>query len=325
MGIDVSPSSLEATSRLAERHHLDNLELWELPIEEAGTLGMGFDQIVCTGVLHHLADPAVGLRALRDTLAPEGAIQLMVYGRYGRFGIDMFRDYGRRLGLAATSEDIEDLRGVLQEVPLGHPISHLLRQTPDFQDPGAVADALLNPRERSYSVPELFDLLSTGGLNFARWVRQAPYRPQCGIMTRLPHGERIAGMVEVDQYAVMELFRGTMARHSLIAYRDDSKLPTLAWGGEAWRDHVALIPPAVVVVQDRLPPGAAAAVINQAHVDLDLVCFLTSDELAVLSAFDGTNPSGEIPGATSGLLKKLWMHDLVMIDAAKAGPDAAGP
>jgi SAM-dependent methyltransferase len=315
VGIDVSSSSLEATKRLAERHGLVNLELRELPIEEAGTLGTEFDQIVCTGVLHHLVDPEAGLRALRDVLAPEGALQLMVYGRYGRFGIDLMREYSQRLGLETTTEDIDDLRRVLGEVPSGHPISHLLRETPDFRDPGAVADALLNPRERSYSVPDLYNLLGSGGMRFARWVRQAPYRPECGIMARLPHGERIATMGEVDQYTVMEMFRGTMSRHSLIAYRDDSPLPALGW--EAWRTYVPMIPPTVVVIEERLPPGLAAAVINRAHVDTDLVCFLSSDELAVFSAIDGRAPLGEIPGSSLALLERLWLHDLVMIDASE--------
>jgi SAM-dependent methyltransferase len=323
VGIDVSPASLEATQRLAKHHGLKNLELRELPIEKAGTLGTKFDQIVCTGVLHHLVDPAAGLRALRDVLAPEGAIQLMVYAAYGRFGIDLMRDYSRRLGLEATADDIETLRETLREVPLGHPISHQLRETPDFQDPGAVADAMLNPRDRSYSVPELFDLLAAGGVRFARWVRQAPYRPQCGIIARLPHGERISRMDEADQYAVMELFRGTMTRHSLIAQRDDSLLPSrpIDWDGDTWRHHVALIPSTVVVVEDRLPSGMAGAVINRAHIDPDLVCLLTADELAVFSTIDGTTSLGEIPGASSPLLQRLWLHDLVLIDASEPRSD----
>jgi SAM-dependent methyltransferase len=324
VGIDVSRSSLKATERLAKRHRIQNLELRELPIEEASALEGEFDQIICTGVLHHLSDPAAGLRMLRDVLAPEGALQLMVYAGYGRFGIDMLREYSRRLGVTPTADDLEDLRRVLAEVPLGHPIGHLLRETPDFSDSDALADALLNPREHSYSVPELFELLASGGMRFARWVRQAPYRPQCGVVARLPHGERIARMDEIDQYTVMELFRGTMTRHSLIAYREDSSLTSLGWDGKTWRDYVGLIPSTVVVVEDRLPAGMAAAVINRAHVDTDLVCFLTADELAVFTAIDAKTPLGEISGATLDLLERLWMHDLVVIDASGPRLDLPG-
>jgi SAM-dependent methyltransferase len=318
VGIDVSRSSLDAERRLAERHGLDNLQLRELAIEDSADLRQTFDQIICTGVLHHLTDPVLGLEALRSVLTPDGALQLMVYAAYGRFGIDMMRDYGRRLGLTTMEEEVEELRRTLSEIPLGHPMSHVLREARDFQDADALADALLNPRERSYTVPELFDLLDAGGFRFARWHRQAPYRPQCGIMSRLPHGERIARMAEVDQYAAMELFRGTISRHSLIAYRHDSPLPSplVDWEGSRWRDYVALIPPTVVVVEDRVPPGMAAALINQAHVDRDLVCFLDSDEMASFRALDGKTRLGDLAGASAGLIERLWMHDLVVIDAS---------
>lgn len=317
LGIDVSPASLTATQRLAEQHGLNNLELRELPIEEVGVLGRSFDQIVCTGVLHHLADPARGLWALRDCLMPAGGLQLMVYAAYGRSGIGMMREYSRRLGVSASGDGVDDLRQVLRELPLGHAMSHVLRETPDFGDPDAIADALLNPREQTYRVPGLFELLTGAGLRFARWVRQAPYRPHCGIMRELPHGERIAAMDDIDQYSTMELFRGTITRHSLIAYRNDSPLPIplVEWNNGNWRDYIPLVPVTVVVVEDRLPPGKAAAVINQAHVDRDLVCFLTDDELAAFRSIDGTTALGNISGATQRLLERLWLHDLVMIDA----------
>lgn len=317
MGIDVSPASLEAEQRLIERHQIENLELRELPIERVGTLGRSFDQIVCTGVLHHLADPPDGLRALREVLTPDGALQLMVYARYGRFGITMIQDYVRRLGLEATPEDIDSLIAVLRELPLGHPLSHLLRNTPDFTNRDALADALLNPREQTYTVPELFDLLEVGGLRFARWVRQAPYRPQVGIMGDLAHREPMASMDEVGQFAAMELFRGTIVRHSLIAYTAESTLPRtpVHWTGDDWRAYVAMVPPTVVVVEDRLPSGMAAAVINRAHIDRDLVCFLDAEELTVFRAIDADTPLTDVAGATPRLFERLWMHDLVMIDA----------
>src|SRR5271166_5501411 len=77
--IDISETSLRHSRGLQEKHGLRNLNLHRLQIESAGELGDTFDQIVCTGVLHHLADPDVGLRSLRDVLVPDGAIHVMVY------------------------------------------------------------------------------------------------------------------------------------------------------------------------------------------------------------------------------------------------------
>lgn len=314
-GIDVSPSSLEATERLARQHHLDNLEVRELSIEEAGALDLSFDLIVCTGVLHHLVDPVAGLRALRDVLEPRGALHLMLYATYGRFGISMMRDFARRVGI--RPDDLDSLVQTLREVPLAHPISHVLREAKDFGDRDALADALLNPREASYTVPELFGLLDGAGVRFARWVHQASYRPQVGIMRELPDGVRIAAMEEVDQYATMELFRGTINRHSLIAYRDDAPIPDppIAWDTDRWKGFVGLVPSTVIVIEEGVPQGMAAAVVNRAHVDRDLVCFLTASELSTFTAVNGATPLREIEGASANLFERLWLQDLVMIDA----------
>src|SRR4029077_2495845 len=82
VGIDVSANSIAFTQELKRKHGLDNLEVYELSVERAGELGEAFEHVVCTGVLHHLADPDAGLRALRDVLAPDGAMHVMVYAPY---------------------------------------------------------------------------------------------------------------------------------------------------------------------------------------------------------------------------------------------------
>jgi len=314
IGIDVSPASLAATRRLVERHDLTNLELFELPVEEVASLGRPFDHIVCTGVLHHLADPETGLHELRDVLAPAGALRLMVYASYGRYGVYLLQDYCRRLGITARPDEIADLVATLRELPTGHPISYALRDTPDFQDDDALADALLNPRDRSYTVHELLDLVSAAGLRFGRWVHQAPYLPNCGALTETPHGRRIAAMAPPDQFATVELFRGTMQRHSAIVYRDDSALPLIDW--DNWRSFVPIRPDTVVAVEERLPPNVAAVLINRAHLDRDLIVFASASEKQVFEQIDGRTALGDIAGATVEFARRLWQHDLVMIDAS---------
>ena len=185
-----------------------------------GELGRSFDKIVCTGVLHHLPDPDAGLRALREVLEPDGAMHLMVYAAYGRAGVYMLQDYCRRLGIGHTDKEIRDLANTLTALPQDHPLARLLGESPDFRSQDALADALLNPR----IAPTRCRSSSTSracGLAFGRWVRQAPYLPQCGALARTPHAARLAMLPPREQYAAVELFRGTMLRHNLIVYRDD--------------------------------------------------------------------------------------------------------
>jgi 2-polyprenyl-3-methyl-5-hydroxy-6-metoxy-1,4-benzoquinol methylase len=83
-----------------------------LLIERVRELGQTFDQIVCTGVLHHLPDPDSGLRALRSVLAPDGAMHLMIYAAYGRAGIYMMQECCRLLGIGASEGELRDLGAI---------------------------------------------------------------------------------------------------------------------------------------------------------------------------------------------------------------------
>src|SRR6267143_2698756 len=221
-GIDVSGTSVWCTEDLKRKYCLNNLQVYQLPIERVNELEASFDQVVCTGVLHHLADPDAALRALCDVLKPDGAMHLMVYAPYGRTGIYMLQEFCRRTSIHASDADIRDLISALGALPPGHPLENLLREAPDFRQDAALADALLHPQDRAYSVPQLFDFLQKGGLTFGRWIRQAPYSPHCGVMAQIPLASRMTQLSLAEQFAAVELFRGTMVRHSLIACRHDN-------------------------------------------------------------------------------------------------------
>ncbi len=333
-GIDVSATTLDHTRKLKRQYNLANLEVRQLPIERVGELGRTFDKIVCTGVLHHLSDPEIGLCALRSVLKQDGAIYLMVYAAYGRTGITMLQAYCRRLGIGATEGEIQDLFSVLSELPRGHPLDHLLRGSPDFRKADALADALLNPRDRAYTVPQLFDLIEGCGLAFGRWFRQATYLPQCGAIATTPHRARLEQLPAQEQYAALELFRGTITHHSFIVYRDDcSATPQpIRFDGEGWQDYVPIRQPGVICVQERLPPGAAAVLINQEHVDTDLVHPINSDEKTWFETINGKRTIEEIMNSRAvskgsprrrervrDFFERLWWYDHVVFDASNVG------
>lgn len=328
IGIDVSETSLRHSEELRRRYKLENLELHRLPIERVVELERKFDVVVCTGVLHHLADPDAGLRALRDVLQPDGAVNLMVYARYGRLGVEMMQEYGRLLGIGTSKTEVQELSATLAEIPDGHPLVHLLRGSPDFRRLDAFADALLNPRERSYSVPELLDSLPDAGLVFGRWYRQAPYRPQCGFVADSPHAEALAALPEPQQYAAMELLRGTMVRHSVVAHRADGPSGDISAGNEGWLQAVPIRLPDTIVVEERLPPGAAAVLINPTHTYTDLVLPVDADEKRLVEEIDGTRTVREVAEAAgtrrggdhvTTFFRRLWWWDQIVFDCSRAG------
>lgn len=89
VAIDISATSLNHLRALQQKYKLKNLEIHQLSVLYVSSLKLAFDQITCTGVLHHLLDPDEGLRCLCEVLKPGGAMQIMVYANYGRAGIYM--------------------------------------------------------------------------------------------------------------------------------------------------------------------------------------------------------------------------------------------
>ncbi len=116
VGIDFSLSSIEHTRELKLKYNLKNLEVHQIPLEQVSSLGLTFDKIVCTGVLHHLVDPESGLRSLREVLKVDGALNLMVYAPYGRAGVYLMQEYCHRLGIGTTDREIRDLAATLTSI-----------------------------------------------------------------------------------------------------------------------------------------------------------------------------------------------------------------
>ncbi|WP_368564691.1 class I SAM-dependent methyltransferase [Pseudoxanthomonas sp. UTMC 1351] len=329
-GIDVSQASIAQTQRLKDRHGLDNLQLKVMPVERASDLAGEFDQVVCTGVLHHLPDPDHGLRALREVLAPDGAMHLMLYAPYGRTGVYMLQDYCRRLGIGSTSSEIHELASALGMLPREHPLVPLLHNMRDFHSEAGLADALLHPQDRAYSVPQMFDLLAGAGLEFGRWLRQAAYLPQCGLFASSPHRSRLEQLPASEQYAAVELFRGSMVHHSLVAYRNDyARRPSLSFDGDAWLDYVPIRLPETIAVQKNLPASAEAVLINRSHTCTDVYLPVDARQKILFDRIDGARTIRDIADRDSAvdsdsavddaalpiartLFEQLWNYDQVV-------------
>ena len=325
--IDISETGLRHTRDLQEKHGIGNLRLQRLAIERVAELGETFDQIVCTGVLHHLSDPDAGLRSLRDVLARDGAMHIMVYAPYGRAGVYMMQDYCRLLSIGVTDAELRDLGETIQALPVDHPIAGVVKRAKDFARPDALADALLNPLDRAYSVPELYGWLERCGLTFGRWHEQAPYLPQCGAVDRAPHGARLAELAPRAQHAALELLRGTMDRHSFVAYRDDCERETqpITFDGDAWRGFIPVRLPWTLTIKDRAPRGVSAVLINPSHTYPDLALFIDTAQERVLAAIDGERSVAELLRSAPmnddqgrQFFRRLWEHDLIVFDARGA-------
>lgn len=141
----------------------------------------------------------------------------------------------------------------------------------------------------------------------------------------------MAQLPPLDRHAAAESFRGAMVRHTVIAYRADhpAGLPPAGLAGGGWARAVPIRMPDTICLEERLPPGAAAVLINQMHTDADRYLPIDSTEKALFEAVDGRRSMAEIADGVSGagdagerrastreFFEHLWLWDHVVFDAS---------
>ena len=227
VGIDLSAASLAHERYLQDKHDLRNLKLFQGDLIEVGALGGTFDVILCTGVLHHLADPAAGLAALRDVLAPDGVMMLMLYGATVRTGVYMLQDAFQRMGIAQSSDGVAKVRQILSELPSRHYAQDYIRAAVELKNDTAVVDTFLHPQDRAYTIPQLLELIETTGLRFQNWVdnyvywRNGAWGPESAVAAAvdpLPPREHWAAVEMLRQAAGVHFFTACMSEVAIVDF-----------------------------------------------------------------------------------------------------------
>jgi SAM-dependent methyltransferase len=261
--LDFSAASMGVAHERARIRGLTNIAFHRASLLDLPTLGLGaFDFINCTGVLHHLPDPDAGLRALLAALKPDGAMYLMVYGRYGRTATYMMQDLMRIVNAGEDSRDacLRNLKAALASLPGNHWVRFAEKANPSHDASGAFGDAglydlYLHEQDRAYTIGEVCDWLGGHGLHIP--VRPGThdermfYRPEtfvkdAGLLARLKK------LPEREQWAAAELLCGHLNKHNVYACREAGTALTLADAG-------ALLTPLddqIAAVRDKAGKGA---------------------------------------------------------------------
>ena len=191
--------------------------------------GLGpFDYIDCCGVLHHLPDPAAGLHALLSVLAPGGGMGLMVYAPHGRTGVYLVQDALARL--APASEPMAARLDTARRVMRHLPATNWLRANPNFTDithggDAGLYDLLLNPRDRAYTIADLFALVGDAGLRITCLVEPMRYDPAI-LLPDARLRSRLAELAPSDRAALAESLAGNMPTHIVYCVRQGDLVPT---------------------------------------------------------------------------------------------------
>jgi len=221
VAVDVSQPSLDHQQYLKDKHHLTNLELNLLPIEELPSLGRQFDLVVSTGVLHHMADPAQGMQALADCVRPDGVIGVMLYAKYGRLGVEILQSVFRDLKLGQNESSVQQVRDTISLLPPDHPIHGYLRIAPDLQYDAGLVDTFLHGRDRNYTVDDCLELVASAGLVFQDWFIKTPYYMHDLLSPKNELTDAVQAMPREKHWSVMERLQTTNGCHFFMACRPE--------------------------------------------------------------------------------------------------------
>ncbi len=211
LAVDLSRASLGHAARKAREAGVTSVAFGQADILQIGTLGRSFGVIECSGVLHHMADPFAGWRALLGCLKPGGIMLAAFYSATARTAIARTRDWIKQAGFAATPDGIRAVRAQLMQNDAAGALRNILT-SPDFCTTSACRDLLFHVQEHNLELEEIAAFLDANGLTFigmevSETTRSAyrarfPDDPGGGSLANWSHFER----ENPDTFAAMYQF-----------------------------------------------------------------------------------------------------------------------
>ncbi|MBL4686772.1 MAG: class I SAM-dependent methyltransferase [Nannocystaceae bacterium] len=317
VGVDISGASLELSEALARENGIHNLEHHQLPLEEIETLGRKFDYVCCTGVIHHLSDPAAGLRALGSVLHPDGAMMIMVYARYGRQGIYMLQELSRMLGLSICETDAAKVQKLLTLLPERHPFRLVYERESRPISLEEVMDMVLNPRDVSYRVADIRTLVDDAGLAFHRWLGNAEYRPEFTSLSGAGLDLAPSLLDPWARAAAAELAHGTLLKHRFVLTHPHRASAEDLFAGSRIADAYPSLSGHIHVEH----VGQNLVVTNEAHQVPVKIAAPVQDIGPLLKTADGTRTVGDLveAGGSKGheVFRRLYHADIIQLSLTK--------
>ena len=175
LAVDLSLESLRYGAWKAATLGIGNVRFAQADLLRLPELGRRFQIIESVGVVHHLADPARGVAALADCLAPGGLLRLAVYSRRARWAVaEARRDIAAR-AIGTGDSDLRAYRRHLLDSDAPH--DRALRESlRDIHSLSGLRDLLFHVQEHTFSVPGVAEMLAQAGLVLGAVDVAAPVR-----------------------------------------------------------------------------------------------------------------------------------------------------
>ncbi|MGI1944298.1 class I SAM-dependent methyltransferase [Shewanella glacialipiscicola] len=235
--MDINTVGLKEATLNAEQRGLNNLTFHQVDLMALTGITVpegGFDVIHCAGVLHHTADPQLGLNNLAEILAPHGVMSIMLYGTYGRQALYRMIDCIDILSpiQAQISERIAPGR-LLAEAAEDSLFKDNYWSSTYLNPDVEFVDTCLNVKETSFDVTGLWQFIENAGMKFVRWVEPDVW----SVDKRIKNPElraRLKALSEFEQYKIMErLFEIPKLEFIICKNTNQQRVPTTAAAVEA--------------------------------------------------------------------------------------------
>ncbi len=161
LAIDLSLASLGYAKRKTPPALAEQIAYGQADILKSGEIARTFDLIEASGVLHHLAEPFVGWRALLALLRPGGFMHVGLYSEVARRDIVAARVFIAERGYQPTADGIRESRQVLLDSPLKD-----VARAGDFFGTSECRDLLFHVQESRMTIPQIKAFLAENALRF---------------------------------------------------------------------------------------------------------------------------------------------------------------
>jgi SAM-dependent methyltransferase len=183
LGLDLTPASLDIARKNAQELNLPNLEFREDNILTMD-LKERFEVVLNIGVLHHLADMQQGIHNLARHITDSGYLVLWLYGKYGRFKLNLNQRLFRIL-----FQNVENLptklalaKSALSTFPREYVECHFNAPTSKaennfeksltfaFENEAWLVDQFLHVNEQVVNMDDIHTLLGNERLKIVDWL-----------------------------------------------------------------------------------------------------------------------------------------------------------
>ncbi len=219
--LDFSKPSMEVAQKRAAIRNLNSITWINDSILNIPELNIGkFDFINCSGVLHHLENPPLGLQILKNLLTEKGGMHLMIYAKYGRTGVYHVQEIMKMINKNVSNRIEEIMNGkiVINALPPTNWFMRAQELIGDHINYGDVGlyDLFLHKQDRAYSIPEMHEFINDAGLNFVDYAVSSD-RIQYKIENYIKDFSLLQKIKKMDlttQHAICELIVGNIIKHS---------------------------------------------------------------------------------------------------------------